>query len=147
MMQYSQKTLVTSAINTTAETKTFTAVTDLGTYQEAQFVLALTDAKAAAGDTLDVYVDTYVAGAWINIVHFPQILGNGADAITHHALVNTAAAPAATTTDSTSDCAVGVTRPSVFGDRLRVRHVLVDGGAHGQSFTYSVTAFLRQFAP
>src|ERR1043166_2441628 len=48
-----------------------------------EFILDVTAAAAAAGDTLDVTVQTLVGGAngssgtWVDIVHFTQILGNG----------------------------------------------------------------------
>jgi|GEM_PF-2000543 len=138
-------TLAAAATHTTAETKTFDAVDGLGSFRQAQVQLALTDAAAAAGDTLDVYVDTSADGgtSWQNVVHFTQVLGDGADAITEVATLDPAGAAGTDVVATTSDAASGKVRPSMFGDRLRVRHVLVDGGAHGQSFTYGVVALLK----
>ena len=33
----------------------------------------------AVGDTFDLYIQTFAATTWIDVVHFTQILGNGLD--------------------------------------------------------------------
>lgn len=121
------------------------AVTGLGAYRQAQILLDVTAAASAAGDTLDVYIDTSMDGGivWNNVVHFTQVLGNGG-AKQFWAVIDPGGAPAATVTAIVTDAAAGVVRPSMLGDQLRVRSTLVDGGAHGQTFTYSVKALLKR---
>lgn len=136
--------LLAETTDAVAHTVTGSWQTGFGKYREAQIALVLTDAQAAAGDTLDVYIDTSPNGVEaINICHFTQILGNGADAITLHFVSDPAGSPGTTVINATSDCASGVTRPSIFCDRLRVRYAIVDGGASGQSFTFAVIAFFK----
>ena len=51
---------------------------DANAFVEAEFILDVTAAATAAGDTLDVYVDFSPDGVlWINAIHFTQVLGNG----------------------------------------------------------------------
>ena len=121
------------------------AVMGLGSFREVHVQLVLTDAKAAAGDTLSVYIDTSYDGGltWINAARFATILGNGADAIASLILLSPSAAPGTVPIDMTGDAASGVVRPGLFGDELRARYVVVDGGAHGQSFTFSINALAK----
>jgi len=138
-------TLLASATRTTAvANEGGTAVANLAGAKRAVILLDLTAAAGAAGDTLDVYVDVLAPDGvtWLNAAHFPQIAGNAA-AIKHYAVLSLAAAPAATTFNVTADCAVGVTKPYLWGSQMRARHTLVDAGAHGQSVTFSVTAILQ----
>jgi len=119
--------------------------TGLGWYKQAMILLELTDAQAAAGDTLDVYIDTSPDSGttWVNAIHFTQILGNGANALKFWAVLDPAGAAGTSVLAATSDAAAGDVRPSMFCDRLRVRHTVVDGGGGTQSFTYAVSAFLK----
>ncbi len=104
------------------------------------WILTLTNAETDADDTLDVYIDTLFGTAtWINIAHFTQILGNGADAITR--FVVTVPANMLTTDVATTDCAVGVAR-GVVGSAFRGRCVIVDGaGADNTTFTFSLVGY------
>lgn len=121
------------------------AVTEIGHFKQAAILLVLTDAAAAAGDTLDCYVDTSYDGGttWLNAVHFTQILGNGADSISIVAVLDPGGAPGTAVVATTSDASAGAVRPTLFGNALRLRHVIADGGAHGQSFTFGATVFLK----
>jgi len=121
------------------------AVTGLGAYKQALILLDVTAAAAASGDTLDVYVDTLAAdgATWLNVVHFTQVLGHGG-AKQFWAVLDPGGAPGTAVIAVATDANAGVVRPSMFTDQLRVRHVVADGGAHGQSFTFSVTAFLKR---
>ena len=101
------------------------------------WVLDLTDAQAAAGDKLDVYVDTLFGTAtWINIAHFTQILGDGSNTITRYCV--TVPANMLTTDVATTDCAVGVAR-GVVGSAFRGRYIIVDAGT--AKFTFSLTGY------
>lgn len=106
-----------------------------------EFILDVTAAAAAVGDTLDVKVQALVggsngaSGAWIDVIHFTQVLGNGGvKRIIAKLLAETAVA-------MYTDAALGGgTQKDIFGDYWRVSYSVVDGGAHGQSFTFSVIA-------
>ena len=137
-----RETLLASKTVTAAGSVSETAVTGLGCYDQAQIELKLTDAKAEAGDTLDVFIDTSFDGGttWVNCVHFPQILGNGADALQFLATLCRTANPGEDVVALASDCAAGKVRAAVFGDRLAVRHTVADGGGGTQSFTFEVVA-------
>jgi hypothetical protein len=93
---------------------------------------------------MDVYIDSSFDGTtWFNVVHFPQILGNGG-AKKYMATLDPAGAAGTACINITSDAAVNTVRPSMFGDRLRVRTVNVDGAVPGaESFAFSVTAFAK----
>lgn len=121
--------------------KTLTAVTGLGIYKQLEILLNVTAAAAAAGDTLDVYIDTSIDGGTsiVNVAHFTQVLGNGG-AKKFYATLDPSN-PGTAVIAVGSDCAAGVVRPSFFGDWMQVRYTIVDGGAHGQSFTFAVTAY------
>jgi hypothetical protein len=114
------------------------AVQILGERLVYTWLLDITDAQSDGTDTLDVYIDTLFGATWINIVHFTQILGNGADAITR--FVVTVPANMLTTDDATAACAVGVAR-GVVGSQFRGRYVEVDGGGAASTFTFSLVGY------
>jgi hypothetical protein len=102
------------------------------------FQCNLTAAAAAAGDTLDVYIDAEMPdGAWGNVAHFPQMLGNGG--VRNYLAVLDASTPGTAVIDLTTDCAVNVTRPAVFGPSFRTRYTIA--GVGSQSFTFAVQAY------
>ncbi|OGF05200.1 MAG: hypothetical protein A2W00_04440 [Candidatus Eisenbacteria bacterium RBG_16_71_46] len=137
-----QVTLQPETTVTASGTVNGTAITGLGAYRQAQIALIVTDADTDVGDTLDVYVDTSFDGGstWLNVVHFPQILGNGADSQKYSATLDPAGAAGTSTVDFTSDCNAGVVRPSIFGDQVRVRYIVAKDGdpVEDQSFTFAV---------
>lgn len=101
-----------------------TPLTGLSGFKRLELLLNVTAAATEAGDTLDVLVDSSPDGGvtWVNLVHFTQVLGNGG-AKKFVAIVDEG------TTDEfdvTSDVAVGATPRPFIGDRLRVRHTVVD---------------------
>jgi len=100
-------------------------------FRRVKLTLQVTAAAAAAGDTLDVFVDADGVPA----AHFGQILGNGG-AKTRVAFLEPGLA-AATDFDVTADPAAGVVRPYVWGDALKVRATIAGAGP---SFTFAVTA-------
>lgn len=126
-------TVVTNQVSPTGN------VGALFAYGSIMVVLKVTAGATAAGDTLDVYVDTTADGGttWINAIHFPQVLGNAA-VKTFAATVARGGGQVATTTDVTTDAAAGTVRPNLLGDMLRVRYTTVQASA--VSFTFGVTA-------
>jgi hypothetical protein len=138
-------TLLAATTDAVAHSVNGAAVADLGFFRQAAIKLVLTDAQAALGDKLDVYVDTSFdgGGTWVNAGHFTQIAGNGADAISEFIILDPGGAPGAVAIAATSDCASGVSRPALFGDALRARYTITNGGTGTQSFTFSVKAFVK----
>lgn len=101
------------------------------------FLLVLTDAQDAVGDTLDVYVDTYIGGVWIPVVHFTQILGNGTNSQTWCA--KSTLDTAETEFDVVNDALAAASHRNIAGDKWRARYTIVDGGG-AHSFTFGVYA-------
>jgi hypothetical protein len=132
-------TLRTAGAVTAAETVTETAVSITSGARRAEIVCELTAAATEAGDTLDVYVDTYIAGTWVNVVHFAQMLGNGG-AKTFVAQIIPEASVATAPIDVTSSAAAGAIR-HLLGTQFRVRRVTVDVATLANiSFTFGVKA-------
>jgi hypothetical protein len=103
-------------------------------------VLDVTVAAAAAGDTFDVKVQaliegTLASGTWSDVIHFTQVLGNGGAKRFIAKIVG------ATAVALFPDAALAAgSQKDIFGDYYRVSYTVVDGGAHGQSFTFAVWA-------
>ncbi len=91
-------------------------------------------ASGSATDTLDVYVDGLVAGAWVNLVHFPQVVGNGGPQRLLGALTlqNVSTTPIVATADATAGSA------RAYGIPARLRARLATAGTG--SFTVTVEA-------
>lgn len=107
------------------------------------FCLDLTDAQDAAGDLLDVYIDTaWVVGGvqrWCAICRFTQILGNGANDLKYANKVS-ASEPMGLeielSTGIVPNALIAGQVVHIIGDELRVRYVITNGGgAHTFSFT------------
>ena len=100
------------------------------------FVLDLSAITAAdVGDTLDVKVQTNLAGLWTDVAYFTQILGNGTTK-------RFAAKIMTQTAFALGDIAAALTAGNIrhlFGDEWRVNYVVVDANANS-SFTFSVYA-------
>ena len=73
---------------------------------------------------------------WVDIVHFNTLLGNGGPK-RYFAATNAYLGQASY--EIGSALLAGNIR-NVFGDQYRAKWAVVDGGAHGQSFTFSVSA-------
>ncbi len=124
---------VTSANASVNGTAAFIGNTDAGVV----FELDVTTAAAAAGDTLDVKVQTTVDGTnWVNVCWFTQVLGNGG-AKRYFGKVS-ATEPMTMFENATSLTAGNVRH--IIGDQWRINYALVDSGGHGQSFTFAVYA-------
>lgn len=104
------------------------------------FLLDVTLCDDDVDDTLDVYVDWSMDNVtYYNGIHYTQVLGNGAP-IQFYAIVGPAAAGTAVI-NTTTDAAVSVVRPEVFGPYARGRYVLVDGGGADADFTFSLVGY------
>jgi hypothetical protein len=111
------------------------------------YALLVFDQTAAATDvtdTCDVYVDVSPDGGttWLNAVHFTQRLGNGTDAQRDIAVLY-ANTPGVDIVVATADAAVTKVRPTLRGNAMRARWVIVDTGTDNASFTFSVKAYLQ----
>lgn len=133
-------TLVPSSARTTSGNSGILQVSlRLDRLSAGAFVLDVSAAAAAAGDTLDVYVQSVINGDqgspwWDDFIHFTQVLGNGG-AKRIHALWLRDYAPA-TQLGAVQDAAMaaGVLNGPI-GDSIRVKWVI--GGAT-PSFTFSL---------
>lgn len=47
-----------------------------------------TNAETLAGDTCDVYIQTYLQDQWVDVYRFTRVLGNGANALTYFYKLN-----------------------------------------------------------
>lgn len=120
------------------------AIGGLWLYDSLVVLLNVTAAATEAGDTLDVYIDTSIDGGatWINVVHFPQVLGNGG-AKKFAAVLAPQGGQSATAIDVTIDAAANAVRAGILGDMVRARYTTVDVATlANMSFTFSVTAEL-----
>lgn len=118
------------------ETGTGSAVVAEG-FEVMEFQLNVTAAATAAGDTLDVYVQTTIDGTnWIDIVHFTQVLGDGG---AKRYLSKVSASLALTEFEVGTALGAAAVRHLV-GDQYRVRWAITDATTDDASFTFSVTA-------
>lgn len=106
--------------------------------------LVVSAAATEVSDTLDVYIDTSFDGGttWVNVGHFTQVLGNGG-AKTFVLVIKNDNPGASAVFDVTSNAAAGATRQIGFGDRVRFRSVVADGGGAAASFTHEIKVFLK----
>lgn len=131
--QYESVALQTSAAQTA--TGQSPAVKLPITYRCLTFELDLTSAATAAGDTLDVTVQTKVDQAnWVDVVHFTQALGNGG---AKRFLATISTALNQTMYEVGTALTAGSVR-NIFGDEWRASWVIVNGTS--PSFTFSVWA-------
>ena len=129
-----------ASVTTTVGAKnavTTTAVKLPGMVNGIVFVLDVTAAATAAGDTLDVAVQTLVDGTnYVDVVAFTQVLGNGG-AKRHIGKVTGDAA--LTMFEGGAALAAGSVR-GILGDAWRVKYTQVDDGDQNAIFTFKVTA-------
>lgn len=143
MANWRQITLLASAAHTpTAGANGDTIAVD--PWEKAFIYCAFTNKATDNGDTCDVYVDVSPDGGttWLNAVHFTQAVGDGTDASSEYAVLY-ANTPGTSAIAATSDAASGAVRPTLFGNALRGRYVVVNTGTADASFTFSVKAFLQ----
>lgn len=111
-------------------------------FEQATFVLNVTEAATGVDDTLDVYIDTSYDGGttWVNVAHFTQVLGNGG---AQEFAINITNKNANAEIDVAADATEGVVRALALGDRVRYRSVVVDAAGDDTAFTFSVTGFFQ----
>ena len=135
------KTLTAQTASTTGA-----AVRLSSNYEEAIFVLDVTNADTDATDYLDVYIDVSPDGeTWFNSTHFTQIAGNGAAAkiaakITKGGDFADPDAILAITADATA----GVVRQLGIMPYIRYRSVVTDASTDDATFTYSLTGYFLE---
>lgn len=143
MTQWREITLAASTARTdTAGTNGATIKVD--PWERALLLCAFTAKATDVADTCDVYVDVSPDGGttWLNAVHFTQALGNGTDAASEYAVLY-ANTPGVDVVVATADADAAKVRPTLFGNALRARWIIVDSGTDNASFTFSVRAFLQ----
>jgi hypothetical protein len=100
------------------------------------FVLDVSAAATAAGDTLDVFVQAMLDGTnWVDVVHFTQVLGDGG-AKRYVSKIAPGAVVQAEFEVGAALAAAAVRH--LAGDKWRVRWAIVDANASG-GFTFGVT--------
>jgi hypothetical protein len=142
---YSKTLLAPTTVTVAAAGTVRATVTGLGSFEDAIIQLKVTAAATEAGDTLDVFIDTSLdrGATWINVAHFPQVLGTGG-AKTYTADLAPGATTGAAPVDVTADAAVNTVRPGILGDRIRVRDTAVDVATlANMSFTYGVIGYFQ----
>lgn len=107
-------------------------------YPIIEFVLDVTNADTDAADTLDVTVQTRIAGLWLDVVHFTQVIGTDA---AKRFVAKILASEPQTMYDVATALAAGSIR-HIMGPEYAVSWTIVDGapGVGDQSFTFSVSA-------
>lgn len=126
-------TLLASSIVTTDTSHT--AVRLPGMVNGIVFTLDVTAAATAAGDLLDVYIQTKADGTnWLDVARFTQVLGNGG---AKRYVMKIAAATACTGFETGTALGANAVR-DILGDDWRVRSDITL--ADTPSFTFSVTA-------
>lgn len=100
--------------------------------------LDVTAAATAAGDTLDVKVQTLIDGStWVDVCYFTQVLGDGGAKLHIAKLLG----QTAQAMFSNAALTAGNVR-HLFGDSWRVNYVIVDATTDDASFTFSVNALV-----
>lgn len=134
---YAGRTIVENQILLASGVQTATgtgAAVVLDGYEVLLFQLEVTAAATAAGDTLDVFVQTTIDGTtWLDAVHFAQVLGNGGT----KRFISKVSASLALTEYETGTALGAAAIRNLIGSQWRVRWVIA--GAT-QSFTFSVKA-------
>ena len=93
------------------------------------------------GDTIDLYIQTYLPDGsinnWVDVVHFTQIVGNAGAPAEMVAKISADAAEA----EFNILTALGAAAVrNIFGSKWRIRSVVADGGGT-HTFTTSVVAY------
>lgn len=129
--------IVASAARTTSDVSS--ALTFKSRIRAAVFQLTVSAAAAASGDLLDVYVQSSVDGGttYDDFIHFTQVLGNGGAKKFIAKWLRDYTPTTALQAPKDASLSAGVSQGPI-GDTIRVKWVITDGGAHGQSFTFAV---------
>lgn len=113
-------------------------------YKQAIFILDVTAAATASGDTLDVYVDFSPDGtSWINAIHFTQVLGNGGAKKELAKIDGQPLDVSDATISIASDASSGDVRNIGIFPYVRYRSSIVDADTDNASFTYSLQGYFQ----
>lgn len=106
----------------------------------AEFTLNVTSAAAAAGDTLNVYVQASSDGGttWDDFVSFTQVLGNGSTKTYLARWQGQIAPTTAMAAPASGSLAAGTVAQGPHGAKWRIKWVIVSASA--PLFTFEVTA-------
>ena len=107
-----------------------------GSHEALEAVLDVTAGATEASDTLDVTIQAFVGGVWVDVIHFSQVLGNAA--VKRYFAKICGPEPQAMFEDAAALAAGSVRH--LLSDSYRVKHTIVDGGGAAASFTFSVKA-------
>jgi hypothetical protein len=131
------RTLVASAARTATGVSDATYIPDAP--NAIAFVLDVTAAATAAGDTLDVKIQTTLDGAtWTDVVAFTQVLGNGG---AKYHIAKVAANAAQTMFENGASLSAGSVR-NLLGDTYRAAWSITDAPTDDASFTFSIKAIV-----
>lgn len=133
MPSFGTKVIATGTAVATSSTGT-TPVNLVTPPSEVVFTLDVTSAATAAGDTLDVTVQTLIGAQWIDVVRFTQVLGNGG-AKCH--VMKIALDQAQATFENATSLTAGTLR-NLFGDQWRAKWTVASASA--PLFTFTVNA-------
>lgn len=129
-------TLVASAARTASGNSG--DLTGYAPFTSACFVLEVTAAATAAGDTLNVYVQRKLPnGDYDDIVAFTQVLGDGGAKV-YRADVYSGASAGGEEAPKDGTLTAGTSADLMWGNTLRVKWVIVDATTDDASFTFSV---------
>lgn len=133
--------LLASVVAAGVQTTATDPIRGFSPYTSATFVLTLTNAEADADDTLDVYIQRLLPDEtnWDDMVHFTQILGNGANDQVFVADVYAGAGGGDERVAADAALAVGTVSDISWGDAIRVKYVIVDPSGTDATFTFSVS--------
>ena len=102
------------------------------------FVIDLTAAATAVGDTLNITIQTQIGATWTAVYQSTQFLGNGGAKLECSDKILAAGAEGQ---DAAFPSTLAANAHANFiGHRWRVRYVQVDADAANASFTFTVTA-------
>lgn len=129
--------LLASSVQTTSGSSVLTAPVHIERLKAAAFLLTVSAAATAAGDTLDVYLQSSIDGGttYDDFVHFTQVLGNGGAKKFIARWMRDLAPTAALSAPGDATLAAGVAQGPV-GTTWRVKWVIVSASA--PSFTFKV---------
>jgi hypothetical protein len=135
------RTLLASGVRTSSDQTVL-----VGSFEDVMagvFYLDVTAAAAAAGDTLDVYVQSAVdtSGGWNDFIHFTQVLGNGGAKQYIATWQPLGTAETDVIAPQNGAISPGVVQ-NVQAFTWKVKWVIVNAGAGAQSFTFSLKAEL-----
>ena len=137
MYELIPQVLVTSAVRTADGNGP--AVLIRGQRQGVLFEFDLTNAATDLADTLDVFIQALAPDNenWVDVVHFTQIVGNGANTQRYFAKINSDL----TTAEFENASALGAAAVrNLMSRQYRVRWVIADSGDADQTFTFAVHA-------